>query len=244
MHLPRFFFDADLKIGNRISLDENLSKRIIKVLRLKKDCSLILFHGRGGEFVCTIVATHKHSVEVSVDTFQSVNRESLPDIHVGLGISRALISHCKIQKAVECGVHSITPLFTEFCNVKLTNERAQARLHHWHNVVVSAVEQCGRTRVPKIYLPQPFLEWIKKDHSVLKIICDTETKQNLSKECANYNNSPVYLLIGPEGGFSPEEKQRAKQENFFSLSLGPRILRTETAPVVAITLLQHCLKHL
>ena len=140
-----------------------------------------------------------------------------------------------IQKSVECGVHAITPLLADRCGVKLTAERALKRQAHWQAVAVSACEQSGRSVVPVVGLPQLFSEWLSSAAGVI-FVADT-----LDACAAHYRGEDLTsctVVIGPEGGFSDDERQQFNQKPCYRLSLGPRVLRTETAPIVALTQLQ------
>ena len=142
-----------------------------------------------------------------------------------------------IQKAVELGVSKIYPLLTERCNVKLDEDRRQKRLQHWQSIIISACEQSGRNKVPEIMPPQTLTYWlttIKADHS---FILAPTARQKL-KQITLKNNASVVLLIGPEGGLSDLEINQAQQKGFTPLNLGPRVLRTETAAIAALTALQ------
>lgn len=239
MRISRFFYKGDLKENSIIILDALLAQRINHVLRLKKDDMIILFNGLGGEYRCKILSVQKSKIEVMVQSWQDTFTESSLEIHLGLGISRAEKMDYAVQKSIECGVQKITPLFTEFGGVHLEGDRLEKRLHHWQAIAVSATEQCERVRVPEILTPTPILNWIKNNHCDLNLICDTKNKQTLIKDCSlQKNQKKISLLIGSEGGFSEKEKSFAEKNNFISIFLGPRILRTETAPVVALTLLQ------
>ena len=154
-------------------------------------------------------------------------------VHLGQGLSRGERMNYAIQKSVELGVAAITPLLTERCNVTLSAERLQKRLDHWRKVIISACEQSGRTRIPTIHPPQPMNNWI--DHCEgLRFICNF----NEDAQANTTRSSKASLLVGPEGGLTDNETSYAHQNEFRPLSLGPRVLRTETAAVVALTKLQ------
>ncbi|AMC99880.1 Ribosomal RNA small subunit methyltransferase E [Halomonas chromatireducens] len=141
-----------------------------------------------------------------------------------------------IQKAVELGVAAITPLYTEHGDVRLKEEREAKKLAHWQAVAVSACEQCGRATVPPVHSPMPLADWLDERDEALRLVLHPATNRALARETAP---SSVALLIGPEGGLSSIEVDAAQAADFSLLSLGPRILRTETAPVVALSLLQY-----
>jgi 16S rRNA (uracil1498-N3)-methyltransferase len=171
-----------------------------------------------------------------VQLTESVARltDSALPVHIGLGLSRGERMDYAIQKATELGVHSVTPLFTEHSEVRLSSERADKRSIHWQKVAVSASEQCGRCTVPEVHNPLELAEWVKQVPAGQGFLLDH------SGETGFKGNAPeqVFLLIGPEGGISATEKALALAAGFNCVRLGPRILRTETAPVVALTALQ------
>jgi len=155
---------------------------------------------------------------------------------LGLGISRGERMDWAIQKSTELGVSVVAPLFTEYCEVRLTAQRAIKRQVHWQQTAISACEQCGRVIVPEILPPQPVNAWLEQLSSPLKLLLDQDQENS-----DIHRDSPgeVALLVGPEGGLSDNEKALALSKGFFGLKLGSRILRTETAPVAALALLQH-----
>ena len=156
-------------------------------------------------------------------------------IHLGQAISRGERMDYAIQKSVELGVSEITPLFTEFCQVQLSDNRVEKRVAHWQMIAVSAAEQSGRCAVPHVHTPVTFSEWISQSHQQ-KIICCPRTEKNNFVSSESLKNLSV--TIGAEGGFSDREVTAAFDKDFQAMTLGPRILRTETATVVAMTLLQ------
>lgn len=199
---------------------------------------LILFNGQGGEYRATITAINKKNVEVRVEDFSDIDRQSPLDINLGIGISRGERFDWVLQKATELGVNRITPLLTERTEVKLNGDRLQKKLQHWQQIAISACEQCQRNRLPEIASPQRLDSWLSEaaQNTGLKLVLHHRSEQSLAE-----HQSPerVTLLIGPEGGLSEAEIQTAEQRGFSALSLGPRVLRTETAPVVALSLMQY-----
>lgn len=138
-----------------------------------------------------------------------------------------------IQKAVELGVHTIVPVMSEFSNVKLKDDRLQNKLTHWQNIIISAAEQCGRNRLTKILTPQTFCEWLASDVSTTRLILHPGSQQSMS--AINDANKQLSLMIGPEGGFSDNEVNQAEEKGYVSINMGPRILRTETAVISAVS---------
>lgn len=236
MLIPRIFISAELKSKQEIILDINSSNHLLRVLRLKINDSLIIFNNSDVEFHANIISIDKNrAVVVFINEFVKCSRESPLQIHLGQGISRGEKMDFTVQKAVELGVNIITPLFTEHCNVKLKDERLENRIRHWQGVAISASEQSGRCFVANILLPQNLKDWLSKATG-LRLVLDPYSNTMLSDikekpEC-------VTLLIGPEGGLSDREIALAAQKNFLPINLGPRILRTETAGLAAISVLQ------
>ena len=140
-----------------------------------------------------------------------------------------------IQKATELGVNEITPIFSDRCEVRLKDERADKRLQHWRQVAISACEQCGRSRVPVIHPPVLLADWIKQTEAELKLVLHPVAEPLVS----HAKPSTLAFLIGPEGGLSEAEVEQAKTNGFHAARLGPRVLRTETAPLAAISVLQY-----
>lgn len=244
MNLPRIFHPSSLNLEDKVQLSNEAGRHLQKVLRLKVGNPIILFNGLGGEYYAEICAIENSNVIATIKQFFDVNRESRVKIHLGQGISRGEKMDYTIQKSVELGVSQISPLYTERCGVHLDDTRAKKRIEHWQKVAISACEQSGRTSIPNINSPSLLVSWLNQIKLIageLCFVCDPKTKQQLS----NYASTSaailvksVTILIGPEGGLSENEIESAVKAGFHRLSLGPRILRTETAAIVVIALLQ------
>ncbi len=156
--------------------------------------------------------------------------------HLGQAISKGDRMDWVIQKATELGVNAITPLYTQQGDVRLKGDRESKKLHHWQQIAISACEQSGRTRVPQILPPQKLEDWLALRQEDVKL---TLHPRGQNAELATQEVQSAALLIGPEGGLSESEVEAAQRADFLPLTLGPRVLRTETAPVVALSLLQH-----
>jgi 16S rRNA (uracil1498-N3)-methyltransferase len=236
MTIPRIFVAAKLESKQEIILDISSSKRLLQVLRLKVNDSLIVFNDNSkGEYRAIIIAINKQRVVILLEDFIQRDRESPLQIHLGQGISRGEKMDFTVQKAVELGVNMITPLFTERCNVKLASERLAKRLQHWQGVAISAAEQSGRCHSAKILPAQALENWLLQATG-LRLILDPGATSKLSAIKDSY--SSVTLLVGSEGGLSSREIIFAKQNKFLPVKLGSRILRTETAALAAISVLQ------
>ena len=237
MSLSRVYQSVPLEVGVSIHLDEKASHHIARVLRAKVGDKLILFNGRGGEFDALITHIDKKSVRAEMITFISRDAESPIDICLAQGIARGEKMDFIVQKAVELGVKKILPLVTERCNVRLEGEREEKRLLHWQSVAISACEQSGRNLLPDILAPTTLKEWLPEVKADNRFVLSPHVQGQLPRTAFPAHTS-VVLLIGPEGGLSDEEVNSAFEHGFLPLNLGPRILRTETATIAAITVFQ------
>ncbi|MGR9107993.1 MAG: 16S rRNA (uracil(1498)-N(3))-methyltransferase [Gammaproteobacteria bacterium] len=235
MRVPRVYLPVTLRPGISVELDADNSHHVRSVLRLKQGESLRLFNGSDSEYHAVLTGLGKKSVTLEVGQADPCNTESPLPIHFGLAISRGERMDFAIQKSVELGVSSITPLFTERCVVKLDPERAGHKQAHWQRIAVNASEQSGRARVPAIGKPGSYDSWLKSCRD-LKIFLDPFATRSLD----DLGETPrsVYLVSGPEGGFTPGERELAIQAGFLGIRLGSRILRAETAALVGIALIQ------
>jgi 16S rRNA (uracil1498-N3)-methyltransferase len=235
MALPRIYFDYSFKIYQTVTLDEASSHHLFNVLRLKIGDQIILFNGQGGEYKAKIIDRQKKQAQVEIQEFFDIERQSPLKIHLGQGIARGEKMDYIVQKAVELGVSKITPLFTEFSNVKLPPDRLEKKLQHWRQIAIHACEQCGRNDLPEIAAPEYAQKWLQNRPEKLKLTLNPSASTSLSKL---QMVSSVCLLIGSEGGLSAAEIALANQHHFQSLQLGPRILRTETASLAVLSALQ------
>jgi len=240
LRIPRIFSTESLAGKSEVQLDEAASRHLVKVLRLGPGRPLVLFDGNGGEYQAELVEAGKKA-RVSIGDHSQDDRESPLAITLAIGISRGDRFDWVIQKATELGVKDIQPLFTERCEVKLSGERLQKKLGQWQQIAISACEQCARNRVPEILPPLKFSQLLdtSKQGSTLKLVLHHRTDATLA-ELEQQSGRPhsALLLVGPEGGLSAEEIELALQQGFHPLRLGPRVLRTETAPVAALSVLQ------
>jgi 16S rRNA (uracil1498-N3)-methyltransferase len=235
MRISRIYTEQPLKQESQIKLDGQQAHYLSKVLRLKANADLILFNGDGHEYKSLITEIDKHSITLEIAGATLANSESPLHSILGLGLSRGERMDIAIQKSTELGVTEIVPLFTEFSEVKLQGERLQKKLMHWQQIAISACEQSGRNLPPKVHPPQTFSSWCSNLDCELKIIFEPGADQALPRE---KKIAQVALLVGPEGGFSKQELTIAANNGFSAVRLGPRILRTETAPIAALTSLQ------
>lgn len=236
MRTPRIFQNQPLLEGNTVQLDENGSRHLSKVLRLGEGDLVILFNGTGGEYHGQISAVDKKSVSVSLDFFNEVDRTSPVEIHLGQVLGKGDHMDYALQKAVELGVSEITPLLSQRCEVKLSSQRMNKKLDQWRNLLISACEQCGMNIVPTIHPPMTLLRWAESVESERKWILHTEDLP--TNPFSSEAPESLCFAVGPEGGFSEEEVEQAKDFGFDCITLGPRVWRTETAPVVLLSLIQ------
>ncbi len=253
----RFYSPEKLRVGATIKLSENAAIHATKVMRLNVGDTLKLFDGDGCDYTCELLSVKKSEVLASIKSSDTVNNESQLHITLLQGISSGDRMDYTIQKAVELGVNEIQPLATERSVVKLSSERAQKRLEHWQNVVIAACEQSGRAFVPTVHAPVQLSAWLgatmnlksshaatgdakihtlTNDEKIVRILLNPVGAKPLSTLPKNTKN--IQLLIGAEGGLSQAEIDLATAHGFQSIVLGPRILRTETAALTAITALQ------
>lgn len=233
MRLSRIYIDLPLQLDKKIALSAMASHHINKVLRMRIGQSIIIFNGTGGQYIADITTIEKNQVVVQTREFQDLNRESPLHITLEQGISRGQHMDFTIQKAAELGVSRIIPIITEFCNVKLDDERRKNRQEHWQKIAISACEQSGRNRLPVISSVTHYKEYTESNDSDHKYILVPEVKSTLHQ--LNESIDQINILCGPEGGLSDTEVKIAVDNGYSPVSMGPRILRTETAAIAAIT---------
>ena len=236
MRTPRIFTDSPLNTGSPCELDDNAAQHVGRVLRMQPGQSLRLFNGDGQDYTATITESSKKRVVVNVEDAAPNLTESNLEIVLGQTLSKGDRMDYAVQKAVEMGVTRIVPLVTERCDVKLKGDREDKRLRHWRQIAISAAEQCGRARVPEVCPVMALPDWFDHtDDCDLRLVLHHRTEQSLDTMA---RPKSVALMIGPEGGLNPEEITAAEAAGFMPVALGPRVLRTETAPVAAIALCQ------
>jgi|SaaInlV_100m_DNA_5_1039725.scaffolds.fasta_scaffold01890_4 16S rRNA (uracil1498-N3)-methyltransferase len=242
MRVPRIFSDQEYSVGQSLHLDAFASGHICRVLRMKEGRPLILFNGRGGEYLAVLVKADAKQALVEVQKFDSIERESPLNIYLGLALSRGDRFDWAIQKSVELGVAQITPLLCERSDRLADPKRLTRKLEHWNKLVQSACEQSGRTKIPKVWEPASCAEWSTENNDVQGYILAPDGPGIGDQLGQVENGTAVRIAIGPEGGFTETEERLFSETNGFnSVSLGPRVMRTETAPVAAITLFQYFL---
>ncbi|WP_261884896.1 16S rRNA (uracil(1498)-N(3))-methyltransferase [Vibrio pomeroyi] len=236
MRIPRIHHPERIHQLGSLALGEDAAGHVGRVLRMKEGQEVLLFDGSGAEFPATIAEVSKKNVTVNVTERIERSNESPLDLHLGQVISRGDKMEFTIQKSVELGVNTITPLISERCGVKLDTKRFEKKLAQWQKIAIAACEQCGRNTVPVIRPIMQLEEWCSEPSEALKLNLHPRAKYSINTLPEPI--SKVRLLIGPEGGLSAEEIGMTEQYKFEETLLGPRVLRTETAALTAITALQ------
>jgi len=246
MSNPRIYQQTEFSVGQTYALNDDAFGHTVRVLRLKAGDTIILFNGlktdgEYGEFSAELVNVSKKNAEVYITDYQQKNVESPLHIHLAQGISRGDRMDFTLQKSVELGVNTITPIFTERCGVKLNKERLDKKHQQWQKIVISACEQSGRCTVPKVNEPISLQDWLAEPTDDLKLNLHPKAQHSIMSLPVTINEQQsikVRLLIGPEGGLSDDEIKEASEASCIDVLLGPRVLRTETAALTAITALQ------
>ncbi len=237
MRKTRLYVEQKLEQGGSIRLEGDRAHYLSRVLRLEAGADFVLFNGKGGEYEARVERAERDAVWARLGAFNPVERESPLNITLVQGISRGERMDFTVQKAVELGVSAIAPITTERSTVRLDGARRSRRLEHWRGIVVSACQQCGRNRIPSVEEITTLDQWLKTASKSAASRLVLSPRGALSANDVEIERD-VLLLIGPEGGFSQGELDRLSRSGFRALSLGPRILRTETAAVAALTALQ------
>ena len=222
--------------GQLIELSAAASQHVGVVLRMQPDEPLTLFCGDNREFLSTIETVHKKKVFVRINSVHHANRESPRKIHLAQAISKGERMELVVQKAVELGIASITPLLTEHCVVRLDADRLAKKQAQWQNIAISACEQSGRNQLPIIFPACSLGTFLQHCQATTKLILYPDATKSWRDYL--FPDGDIALLIGPEGGLSGDEVNQAMLALFQPLCLGPRILRTETAAIVALGVLQ------
>lgn len=234
--MPRFHIEADLAVDTQIELTETVFHHWCKVLRAQVGDQATLFNGQGGEYHVELTEVAKKSATVQVLTFNPANRTPAIRTLLGQVMSKGDRMDYAIQKAVELGVSEIQLLTSERCEMRLKYDRDQKKLDHWQGIAIAACEQCGMNIVPKILAPLSLEKWLASELPATKLVLAPNKDETDPLTQASQN---IALLIGPEGGLSEAEIQAANEVGFMNWCIGERVLRTETAPVVALSILNY-----
>ena len=234
--MPRFFIEANLVVNTQIELTETVFHHWVKVLRAQAGEQATLFNGQGGEFQVELVDIAKKSATINILSFNPDNRTPTFTALLGQVMSKGDRMDYVIQKSVELGVAEIQLLTSERCEMRLKYDRDQKKIDHWQGIAIAACEQCGMNIVPKILVPLTLQDWLKTELPESRLVLAPNKEQ---VDILHDIKTRIALLIGPEGGLSEQEITDANQNGFKNWCIGNRVLRTETAPVVALSILNY-----
>lgn len=236
MRIPRIYHPDLLIVDQTIELTTDAANHVGSVLRLTQGHPIVLFNGDGNEYSAELAEVKKRTATALVDAKLELDIESPLSIHLGQGVSRGDRMDFAIQKAVELGVSEITPLITERCGVKLSEERWEKKQQQWQKLIIAACEQCGRNRLPILHPCITINKWIAQSTPQMRLTLHPKAEKSIKHLSVPVQG--VRLLIGPEGGFSEAEIYSTEEAGFQTVQMGPRVLRTETAALAAIAALQ------
>ena len=235
MAITRLYHPEHIEPGQTISLDKNTSHHLVRVLRAKKGLEVILFNGDGFEYTATLVDENQKNCTLSANTKIQVQRESPVRTILLQGISRNDRMDACIQKSTELGVNTIVPVICEH-TTKLDDKRAEKKIKHWQQIIISACEQSGRCVIPELQPITPYAQALQLTDSDCKLVLSLDTKTGL-RELQNPKGD-IAILVGPESGLTQDEIKLAFNMGFKGIQLGPRILRTETAAPACLAAIQ------
>ena len=237
--MPRFHCPVPLAAGATLDLPP-AAARHVQVLRLQPGDAITLFNGEGGQWRASVVRMGRSDVAVTVEAFEDVEREAARRVHLAMGMPANERMDWLVEKATELGVASLQPLHTAHSVLRLSGERATKKQAHWQSVAVAACEQCGGNRVPAVQPVADLAAWLRDSEGIapLRFVLSLAagTRPLADALCDQPANAPVLFLSGPEGGLSPTEEQQARAAGFLPVTLGPRVLRAETAALAALAL--------
>ena len=237
MRLRRAYVDAALEPGARVVLTGSVAGHLTRVLRLRHGASVTLFNGRGGEYSCRIEGIRGSEVTLEVGEHQPIERESPFPLTLAQGVSRGERMDLVVQKATELGVMRLVPVITERSIVRLDDEQSDRKSSHWRAIAIAACEQCGRNRLPDVTVPAQLPSFLRLPApGSVRLLLSPSAPRRIEDVPRPAEGATV--LIGPEGGLSDEEQALAEAAGYTAVNLGPRVLRTETAAIAALTLLQ------
>lgn len=237
MTIARFYHSDELASHREIFLDEAAAHHAARVLRLKEEDVVVLFNGKGGEYPARITGIGKTKVTVVTGEWQNIERESPLHIILAQAVSSAEKMDFTVQKAVELGATVIQPLTSQRSVVRMDATRAQKRIEHWRKVTIATCEQCGRNRIPEIAEMVSLEQFLgKAENGALRLMLSPVG--GLPFKQLEYKGGEIILLVGAEGGFTAEEEQATLAASFTPVTLGKRVLRTETAGLAALAAIQ------
>ena len=240
-------FNEDLLVDSVVDVDKELTHYMINVLRLRNGAHVILFNNSNKDFVCQLsIVTNKVQITVlsSVDV---ADKESPLQLYLAMSIVRSDRFDWVIQKSTELGVAGIYPITSKYTQVKTNAEQLEKRLNHWNKIAISSCEQCGRAKLPQIFPPMPLTQLLmdQKESNILALCTENNQKEQVINPITSLRENEsidakdrIICLVGPEGGWQNEELEFFEQRQLLQLSLGSRILRSETAAISAVVLMQ------
>jgi 16S rRNA (uracil1498-N3)-methyltransferase len=234
--MPRFYCPQPLAAGAIVDLPEAVAHHL-HVVRMQPGDALTLFDGRGGQYQASLLDTGKKRASARLEEHQAIDLELPYALTLAQGLPEGSKMDWIIEKAVELGVAGVQPLAAQRSVVRLSGERAEKRHAHWQGVIVAASEQCGRNRLAQLAQLMEFERFIAVQDTQPRILFSPRATQSLAAWARMAGPQAVTLMVGPEGGFSAQEEQAATGAGALALSLGPRVLRTETAGLAAIATL-------
>ncbi len=239
--MNRFYMDSSYTVGEHVQLSETVFHHWTRVLRAKLGDQATLFNGiefngLGGEYLVELTQIDKKSATVRVLEFNPISRDLSIKVTLGQVMSKGDRMDYVIQKSTELGVSEIQLLTSERCEMRLKYDRDQKKIEHWQSVAIAACEQCGLNIVPKVLPPLSVTEWIESNNSELKLIM---TLADQPFQFSDEKPESIALLVGPEGGLNQAEIDFALNHQFQAWTIGARVFRTETAPVAALSIINH-----
>jgi 16S rRNA (uracil1498-N3)-methyltransferase len=235
--MTRIHLDTPLSEGASLALPESAFRHLVQVLRMREGETFTAFDGHGGEYDAVLVEIGKRSATAKLLARHDVDRESPLDLTLAQCISKGERMDYTLQKAVELGVTRVVPLISSRSVVRLDDDRWEKKLEHWRGVITAASEQSGRTRLPILEAVQDLPGWLVDERARGdRITLDPNGRHTLRD--LPHRHGPVTFLVGPEGGLSDSELEQARRAGFVGIRIGPRVLRTETAGVAAIAVIQ------
>ena len=238
MRIPRFYVSDALSVGQEFPLPDTTFRHAIQVLRLNVGEPLILFNGTGGEYLAQLTSVSKRAASVTIESHAATDPESPLQLTLVQAIIKPDKMDFALQKAVELGVATIQPLTTQRSVIRIGKEKADKKMQHWEGIMQAACEQSGRTRLPQLHVPRELDDWLEQPVEGSRLILAPGDFPRINALPLDLP-TPVALLIGPEGGFTDDEVEQCIQAGVMPVSLGPRILRAETASITTLALLQH-----
>ncbi|MES2318146.1 MAG: 16S rRNA (uracil(1498)-N(3))-methyltransferase [Pseudomonadota bacterium] len=234
--MPRFYCSQPLAVGDTIALPEAVAHHV-RVLRLQEGAELCLFNGDGDQYLAHLASVEKRSATAVLKALVARDVELPYEITLAQALPESSKMDWIIEKAVEMGVAAIQPLAAQRCVVRLSGERAEKKQAHWQGVIVAASEQSGRNRLARLAPVDDFHPWIGQQNMHKRILLTPRANQSLAEWARHQPPQAVAIMVGPEGGFTLQEEDAAIAAGALAVSMGPRILRTETAGIAAVAAL-------